>query len=551
VSRDAAPYDVIVVGAGPAGTFAARALSGLRTLVLDVGKRPGGDASTLDENQYRLKATGRHDLFATLIGERFESLHNVHREYLSPKLKAPLVRYVTDGWRELGPVVCKGFDPVTSFAEGGLANAWGAGCYRFTDDELHDFPITAADLDPHYDDLTAHIGVTGTDDDLAPFFGTASGCLPPHRTSRLGADVARRYHRRREAFRRAGVHIGAPRMAVLSVPHRGRPAYDYQGLEFFKPHIRAIYNPAFTLRELVDEGAVEVERPYLVETFREDERGVTVTARHVETGEHRSFRARALVLAAGTLNTSRIVLASQGDTTSRLPLLDNMISYVPFVSLRHIGSGVEHESLPIQLNIVLEDEAEPAPVQASYYGVTPTLWNDILFDLPLAYRDNTRMLRLLLPAMSVAQVFYPDRATPTNFLQRRADGALRLEYEAGPRGAYERRLIRLFRRFGYLSTPSLCKYPLPGNSFHYAGSLPMQRDPGPRATDPSGRLGGTRAVHVADAACFSSLPSKNLTFTIMANAARIGTRLRTRLTAGGDLAGTADGGAGTARDERA
>jgi choline dehydrogenase-like flavoprotein len=40
-----------------------------------------------------------------------------------------------------------------------------------------------------------------------------------------------------------------------------------------------------------------------------------------------------------------------------------------------------------------------------------------------------------------------------------------------------------------------------------------------------GRLFGTRLVFVADGACFAALPAKNLTFTIMANAMRIATKL--------------------------
>jgi choline dehydrogenase-like flavoprotein len=95
-------------------------------------------------------------------------------------------------------------------------------------------------------------------------------------------------------------------------------------------------------------------------------------------------------------------------------------------------------------------------------------------------------------------------------------------YEARPRGRIERKLIAACRRIGYLSAASLCKYPSAGNSFHYAGCLPMVASPGPLQTDAAGRLGGSSRVHVADAACFPTLPSKNLTFTIMANAHRIG-----------------------------
>jgi choline dehydrogenase-like flavoprotein len=65
-----------------------------------------------------------------------------------------------------------------------------------------------------------------------------------------------------------------------------------------------------------------------------------------------------------------------------------------------------------------------------------------------------------------------------------------------------------------------------GSSIHYAGTLPMKKDPGRYETDVDGRLSGTKHVYVADGACFSALPAKNLTLTIMANAMRIATRLR-------------------------
>ena len=65
-----------------------------------------------------------------------------------------------------------------------------------------------------------------------------------------------------------------------------------------------------------------------------------------------------------------------------------------------------------------------------------------------------------------------------------------------------------------------------GTSLHYAGTLPMRTAPGPYETDRLGLLHGNLRVHIADGACFSDLPAKNLTFTIMANAMRIASELR-------------------------
>ena len=66
---------------------------------------------------------------------------------------------------------------------------------------------------------------------------------------------------------------------------------------------------------------------------------------------------------------------------------------------------------------------------------------------------------------------------------------------------------------------------------HYAGTLPMTRDGGRLTTDTLGRLAETERVYVADGSVFRSLPSKGLTFTMMANADRVGSAVLASLRA--------------------
>src|ERR1051325_3836990 len=96
------------------------------------------------------------------------------RSYLSPKLKAPLMRFITDTPGGEEGTLSEGFAAVRSFARGGLANAWGAGVFRYDDKDLAGFPFAAAELDPFYDDLTRHLGVSGEADDLTPIFGSTA-----------------------------------------------------------------------------------------------------------------------------------------------------------------------------------------------------------------------------------------------------------------------------------------------------------------------------------------------------------------------------------------
>jgi len=64
-----------------------------------------------------------------------------------------------------------------------------------------------------------------------------------------------------------------------------------------------------------------------------------------------------------------------------------------------------------------------------------------------------------------------------------------------------------------------------GTSAHYAGTMPMSTSEQPHTTTLEGRVRGFPNLFVADGATFPFLPAKNLTLTLMANAARIATFL--------------------------
>ena len=520
--------DAIIVGSGPAGTASALALRGARVVVLDVGYTAPGTPA-IEGNIYAVRRQ-REDLFGELIGERFEGLRNMSGRKISLKLKSPYTSYVIRNWEQLFPLSSKNFEAVVSFAQGGLANAWGAGVYRYSERELSEFPFASSDLAPFYDELTEHIGVSGVNDDLAAYFGLDSGLLPPLRISALAREILAAYERHKSHFHARGIAVGLPRLAVLTQTHNGRAAYSYDNLEFFKPYNPAIYNPVFTLDELIARGDVELRRGYLVTRFEERDSWVEVTARNLSLGQEEVFRARKLLLAAGTLSTTKIVLAARSDTLTRLPILDNPMCCIPLIRLRRIGAALEvNDSSLAQLNVVCEDGLPPEPVQASVYGTTGPLRSDLLFEFPLAISANLTWARYMAPAMALMMLFYPGRRDPRNYIQLRPGGEIEVNYEWRTPGTAERRLISEFRRCGYLSSLSLCQYPPMGASLHYAGTLPMRQTPGEYETHSDGRLEGTRNVYIVDGACFSALPSKNLTFTIMANAMRIARGLRREL----------------------
>ncbi len=518
-------HDAIVVGSGAAGAFAAYGLRGAKTLVLDAGM-PLAEAPTLDANLYDLRKS--RDVFHETVGERFESLHSIEGGELSPKVKAPLLRPVIERPPGAPDIISSSFSALLSYTTGGLANAWGAQVYRFDDADLRGFPLRAADLDPFYDEVAQQVGISGAEDDLARFHGSARGLQPPLDLAAVGRDLLEAYSLRADEFRREGLFIGRPRLAVLSRDHAGRKACAYENLEFFKPRQGAVYSPAFTIEELARRGEVDYAPGHLVESYRETEDGVEVLAQ----GE--TFRARRLILCLGALNTARLVLRANGDTESRLPLVENPCSFAPLISLRRIGMPVEQRSFYAQLNLFCSGPLWPEPLVGMIYAVDGLLRSDLLFNFPLSVRGCLAASRYVLPAMALLQLFYPGDPRPENSLSIDGKGNLVLRYAAPPPCGAEAKILGLLRRTGWRSDAKFVRPSKPGGSVHYAGPLPMRERPGERyETDRDGLLAGTKRTHVGDAASFPRLPAKNLTFTIMANALRIGRLVRAQLSESG------------------
>jgi choline dehydrogenase-like flavoprotein len=164
------------------------------------------------------------------------------------------------------------------------------------------------------------------------------------------------------------------------------------------------------------------------------------------------------------------------------------------------------------------------------YATEGLLRSDFLFKFPLSVQGGLSAAKYLLPAMALLQLYYPGEPHPSNTLGVDGRGNLLLRYEAPPVVGVEKHILRALRRMGYWSSKRLVQKSNPGASVHYAGPLPMRERPERRyETDRNGLLVGTKSVYIGDSATFPRLPAKNLTFTIMANALRIGRALRAEL----------------------
>jgi choline dehydrogenase-like flavoprotein len=85
-------------------------------------------------------------------------------------------------------------------------------------------------------------------------------------------------------------------------------------------------------------------------------------------------------------------------------------------------------------------------------------------------------------------------------------------------------VTRALKALGCLVPPGMTRVLPKGTSVHYTGTLPMSRTPARFGATPDGVSWDFPNLILADGATFPFLPAKNLTYTLMANAARVADR---------------------------
>ena len=521
--------DVIVVGSGASAVNAAMAIvdGGRSVRMLDVGNReekyvvpdgPLGDLRRTDPEQHRY-----------LLGEHFEGIGFEHMG-AGAQLTPPR-QFINRDADRLQPISSTSFFPLHSLAEGGLAGAWGAGAPSFVEPDFEGFPIGVADLVPHYNALAARIGINGERDDLLPYLGELSPLQPAARIDDNGRTILARYGGKpHDAANRRGLYLGRPRLAMLTEPLRGREPTRYWDMDFWSDAGRSVYRPRWTVDELRASSRFSFVARRLVTQFAERGDVVEVTARDVDTGTLETHRARTVVIGAGTIGTTRIVLRSLAQPGTRVPIVCNPHTYMALLNSNQLGKPIDEVRHSLAQVCLVHAPAGPTrPFTVGHmYSYRSLLLFRLMKDAPLPHRDGLEILRHLSPSFVVLILQHADAPTSAKYCELTEPEKLTIEYalssaEEARCEAIESDVAKALLRLRVVKMRTV----KPGHaaSAHFAGTLPMTNRDAPLTTDRDGRLRGTKRVYVVDGSVFPTLPSKGLTFTMMANANRIGTRL--------------------------
>jgi choline dehydrogenase-like flavoprotein len=302
-------YDVVIIGSGAAGGITAQVLvpAGLKVCMLEAGPLrdqwkdfPYHEPFPYEQPYRGLKDRGPSE--HEKIRARYSFIKNPDEPYTTPK-ELPYEWFRT---RNVG----------------GRTMFWGRFMNRFSDLDLkarsrdgmgQDWPLSYRDLEPYYEKVDQFVGVCGTRENH-PDMPDSNSLLPP--VPFKCAD-----HLLKRACQKIGIRVIPVRRAMLSKDYNGyKKCHFCAGCEngcethsFFNTAFRVVaplvqkYPRNFTL--ITNAMAREINV---------DDKGLASGVTYIDktTGKLDQVKARVVVAACGTLETTRLLLLS---TSARFP----------------------------------------------------------------------------------------------------------------------------------------------------------------------------------------------------------------------------------------
>jgi choline dehydrogenase-like flavoprotein len=424
---------------------------------------------------------------------------------------------------------CRQVETKPSYARGGLSTVWGSATMPYRQEDIEDWPLRIGDLEAGYRAVLGWMPLSACTDDLAKFFPLYTDKSIPLPRSRQASGLLADLKRNQKTLSAAGIHFGGSRIAVRANNTSTGPGCVTCGLCMYGCPYSLIYSSDQTLATLIKSGMVDYIPGVTVQSFEEKDNEVIVHAVSSDGGK-KELRAERLFLAAGILNTTTILLRSLEMYDTDVTIQDSQYFLMPLLRLKGTA-GVIHERLHTLSQLFLEvfdNDISPYSIHLQTYT-----YNDLFLDPILAILGPLKRffpLEAFLGRLLLFQGYLHSKhsASISTSLERTKDGD-RLILQVKPNSDTSRMVKKLSMKFaklvpktGLIPLIPMIQMGMPGRGFHSGGSFPMRLDPIHGQSDLHGRPQGLKLVHAVDSTILPSIPATTITYTVMANAYRIG-----------------------------
>lgn len=284
--------------------------------------------------------------------------------------------------------------------------------------------------------------------------------------------------------------------------------------------ITYLYRTSIVVDELKKYNNFQFIPNQLVRNVQDKKLFVEIQSLSINSESNSFFRSKILILAAGSLNTTRILLRSFNMYNHKTPFLTK--SNYMFICLQpkiffmkksiHINTSqvaISNDNFFIQ-----------------FYKCNPKSFEKAYSYIPLPKKLASFIFGIFAPFLVIADVRFSIIENEKRFLKlkkiKKGD-ILKISFKQTKEEILNQNLhlkkikINLFK-IGLFPLKMLT-----GNvTSHYANGVPIKDQPTRLSTDQNGKLHQTKRIYIADSSTWRTLPAKPPTLTIMTNASRIG-----------------------------
>jgi choline dehydrogenase-like flavoprotein len=495
---------IYIIGSGLSGIAAAAALvkRGYRPTILDAGLRA-------DPEVLELKSR-----LAAVEPEAWKAEDIAALKRTGPVTSNGIPRKLHLGsnfaYRDLDSATSASFHRASilrSFAAGGFSNVWGAVIQRLPTRELQCWPIDPCRLDSHY--AAVHELMCRSDSPVQ------QSC----QSRGLLCDMTKN----QTQLERAGVRFNPAVLAVRTEDDEAGKGCRQCGLCLYGCPYDSIFSAASELRRMVAQGLVHYVPDVLVDRISQGVSCVRIEGRSRSGKDSRTFEGQAVFLAAGLLESARIVLNSTDRSAIPLRVQQSDIFTIPMLRYR-ATAGISRARLHTLCQAVVEIDDDAVcshPIQLQLYG-----YND-LYPQILRRRVGLAM-RAISERLLVGFGYLHSNASSTIWITRAEGdrGKLTLEGKMNPDiervgRAVVQKLFKIREYTRAVPIPRQLRFDEPGGGHRTGGCFPMSSSPQGVQTDSWGQIRDMKGLHIVDASVLPSLPAGPTAFTAMANAHRI------------------------------
>ena len=343
-------YDVIIVGSGASGGWAAKQLTevGLRVAVLEAGRKLDPDVDyTEHKHPYDMPLRGRR--FGT---RESQDQQPIQKEcYQCDEYTNHL--FINDLEHPYTTPRDRPFLWIRGRHVGGKSIMWARQTYRLSDYDLKaasrdgfgvDWPISYDELAPYYDRVESFVGVSGRKENLPQL--PDGQFLPPMHLS-CGEALLRD-----KVKAKLGRTVTIGRVAILTQDLNGRPKCHYCGPCSRGCTTGSYYSsPASTLPAAEATGKLTLIPNAVVSHVVVDDKGKAKGVYYIDrvTRNHREVFAKVVVLCASCLESTRIMLNSK---SNRHPAgIANSSGVLGHYLMDHVMGGGASGILPMLKNV--------------------------------------------------------------------------------------------------------------------------------------------------------------------------------------------------------